>query len=556
MLPRTLGTRVATLAGLLALAGVSALSFILIRSQQRQIEQEVILDTDNIAETIRLSIRHDMLTKTRDGVQDVIESVARQPRIAAIRIYDKEGMIQYSSQPEEVGELVDKKAEACVQCHDAATPFAQLSVDERSRSYRDREGRTLLATIKVIPNEEGCHSAACHRPLREQKVLGVLDVSVDTAGPRGRLLAATTKAVLISLGAVVAISASLFLVVRHSVRRPVRRMIRATRRVAAGDFHGQLPSNNRDEIGFLARSFNEMIESLSSSQLRVEEWVENLESNVAEKARQLREAQFQVLQAEKLSSVGLVAAGIAHELNSPLMAIVTFAHMVMKKLPPDSQEHQDMQMILRETDRCAAIIRNLLDFSRDQEGGPETEPCEVGRLLERCVDLLRVEIKNHEIDVSRDVEPDLPLVEGNAVQMQQVFVNLLLNAVQAMPDGGELALAADVVEREVYERLRLPLHGDERLVRVRVRDTGPGIPADALGKVFDPFFTTKPVGQGSGLGLSVSHGIISRFRGTILVESDGRTGTEFTVLLPAMESIENDERRQELDRTPAGAGRG
>jgi signal transduction histidine kinase len=152
-----------------------------------------------------------------------------------------------------------------------------------------------------------------------------------------------------------------------------------------------------------------------------------------------------------------------------------------------------------------------------------------------ALDLVKVEIQNGFIEAETSIPDDLPTVEANGVQLMQVFVNLVMNAVQAMPEGGGLSVRSDVVDRSEYAKVALPPHPGARLVRTVVRDTGFGIPREALTKVFDPFFTTKPVGKGSGLGLSVSLGLVRSYRGTILVDSDGQSWTEFTVLLPVPE---------------------
>ena len=525
VLPRTLSSRIAFLAGFLALGGVSTLSFILISSQRKQVLAEVIHSSESIAETIRLSINHDMLANRREGVREVIVSVGEHPGIARVRLFNKEGRISYSSREEEVGRVVDKQAEACIKCHTESEPYRNLDLEDRSRIYTDPQGGRTLATIYVIRNEEGCHPAGCHALPNTQSVLGVLDVAMSLEPTQDRLFASTRQAILISLAAVVLITSALFFLIRRSVRQPIARLIAATQQVAEGDYKLQVPSGATDEIGFLARSFNEMIESLDISQ-------HDLQEKVAQKAEELRTAQFQVVQAEKLSSVGLVAAGIAHELNSPLMAIVTFAHMVQKRVPPDSQELEDIRMILHEADRCAAIIRTLLDFSRDQSQEPQIELCEIPKLIDGALEIMKVEIHSRGVEIDMSLPGDLPYVEANAVQLTQVFVNLILNAIQAMPDGGRITIKADATTRDAYPSVKLPPAPRRQLLRIRVRDSGTGISPKSLDKVFDPFFTTKPVGQGSGLGLSVSHAIITRYRGTILATSDGKSGAEFTVLIP------------------------
>jgi two-component system NtrC family sensor kinase len=528
-----LSTRIAIPAGFFALISVAGLSFILIRAQREQVLTEVMHGSDNVAKAILVSLDRGMRDNRRDDVNELIKALGRHAGIESIRIINKSGGIAYSSRPDEVGRTVDSRAEACVRCHvDGKKPLSELTANNRSRIYVDPNGQKVLASIHIISNRESCAGADCHLPVARQRVLGVLDVAMSLEPTRARLAAATWNAVLISLAAVALITATLFLLVRQSVRTPLRRIAAATRKLTESGAALAAPRGASSEFTLLTASFNETIESLASSKQELEEWASSLEQKVAAEAIELRDAQFRVIQAEKLSSVGLVAAGIAHELNSPLMAIITFAHLVRSAVPPDSQAQDDLRMIEREANRCAVIIRQLLDFSRKQSQEPETHACRVRGVIDGALELLKVELQNRDVQVVIDVPPDLPTIEANEVQLMQVFVNLLLNAVQAMPDGGVITVTADEVQRRVYERCDLPPHQSATLTRITVRDTGTGITRADLVKVFDPFFTTKPVGKGSGLGLSVSLGIVRGYRGTILVDSDGATWTEFTVLLP------------------------
>ncbi len=529
---RTLSSRIAIPAGLFALASVAVLSYLLIRSQRANALEEAVQGSEAIAETVLLTIGHEMRANERDAIREMVDAVGSQEGVVKVRIFNKEGRISFSSRAEEVGEVVDARAEACVQCHSGPTPSTELDPDNRSRIYRDPDGSRVLATMRVIPNREGCQGSGCHSSPSAQRVLGVLDVSLSLEPAEERLARSTFHALLFSLLATAVITSGLYVIITRAVRRPLDTVIAATRRVAQGSPGVELPRGAVREIGILATSFNEMVESLTSSRTELESWAATLEDTVAEKARALQEAQFQVVQAEKLSSVGLVAAGIAHELNSPLMAIITFTHLVKSAVPADSPVQEDLRMIEREANRCAAIVRQLLDYSRKQSQQPTPEPCSVSRAVDGALDLIKVEIQNGRVRVHVDIPEDLPMVEANHVQLMQVFVNLVLNAVQAMPEGGELTLRAGVVSRKECERENLPPHPATHLVRVTVRDTGTGILPESLPRVFDPFFTTKPVGKGSGLGLSVSLGIIRSYRGTIGVASDGVTGTTFTVLLP------------------------
>lgn len=530
---RSLSTRIALPAGFFALISVAALSWQLIRTQRENAFQETIRGSENLAETIQLAMEQEMRVNARDAIREMVTSVGRQQGIEDIRIFNKQGHISFSSHPNEVGQTLDMNDRECQTCH---TGHAVPDSLHRRRIYTDANGHQVLATMRAIPNQVGCQGPHCHASPKDKPVLGVLDVAMSLQPAEARISRASWNAFGVSLVAVALITGILFLIVWTSVRRPVNTIVAATRRMAVGDPGLEVPRGTAREIGILATSFNEMVESLNSSRSHLERWASSLEEKVSQKAMELQDAQFQVVQAEKLSSVGLVAAGIAHELNSPLMAIITFAHLVKKAIPEDSPAQDDLRMIEREANRCAAIIRQLLDYSRKQSQEPTVEPCYIAKAVAGALDLVKVEIQNGFIEADTSIPDDLPTVEANPVQLMQVFVNLVMNAVQAMPEGGALSVTADVVERRAYANLAsLPPHAGARLVRTVVRDTGTGIPPEALTRVFDPFFTTKPVGKGSGLGLSVSLGLVRSYRGTILVESDGRSWTEFTILLPVSE---------------------
>jgi HAMP domain-containing protein len=385
---RTLATRIAVPAGFFVLVSIAALSYLLIRIQREDALHEAILGSEGLAETIYLTIDHDMRINRRDAIRETVEAVGRQAGVEGIRIFNKEGQISFSSKPEEVGTSVDRQAEACVSCHSGPVPEAELHPDSRSRLFLDDQGHRVLGTIRVIPNKTGCQGSRCHVSPQQQSVLGVLDVALSLEPAEARLADATWKAFLFSMLAVSLISGVLYFIIVRSVRRPLDTVVAATRRVAQGTTAVEMPRGTAREIGILASSFNEMVERLNSSRAELEGWAATLEDTVAEKARELQDVQFQVVQAEKLSSVGLVAAGIAHELNSPLMAIITFTHLVRRSVPADSPAHEDLHMIEREANRCAGIIRQLLDFSRKQAQEPTTEPCRIGAAVDGALDLI------------------------------------------------------------------------------------------------------------------------------------------------------------------------
>jgi signal transduction histidine kinase len=236
----------------------------------------------------------------------------------------------------------------------------------------------------------------------------------------------------------------------------------------------------------------------------------------------LEETQTQLVQSARLAAVGELAAGVAHEINNPLTSIIGFTRLLLEDVSPDNQMRHDLETIDREAARARQIVRTLLDFARTDE--PVLAPVDLNVLIEEAVILVCTRSVRSKVSLVKDLT-SLPPVMLDANQIKQVLVNLLNNAVQAMPDGGRLAVTTQLVEREIDGVPR-------RMVAVSVSDSGVGIPPENQERIFDPFFTTKEVGQGTGLGLSVSYSIVEKHNGKIEVESVPGVGSTFVVLLP------------------------
>ena len=252
-------------------------------------------------------------------------------------------------------------------------------------------------------------------------------------------------------------------------------------------------------------------------------WSEELERKVEERTQELRAAQEQLLQSEKLASIGQLAAGVAHEINNPMGVILGFAQGILKTVPEDDSLRKPLSIIERESLRCKRIIQNLLDFARHSEPTPHLTI--INELIDTCCELVEHQISLQNVKLVKNYDPALPPIMADTNQLQQVFINIMLNAYQAMRDGGTLHITTRTVGSEL---------------QVTFADMGTGIPPENIQNIFDPFFTTKEVGEGTGLGLSVSYGIVRAHGGTIGVESQVGKGTTFVIKLPLNKS-EGDE---------------
>jgi two-component system NtrC family sensor kinase len=302
---------------------------------------------------------------------------------------------------------------------------------------------------------------------------------------------------------ILTVSAIIVLFLQRAVYRPVKELAEGTTRVAAGDFSHTIPSRSDDEIGQLAKSFNTM-------------------------TQRLKEVQYQLLQSEKLASIGKLSATIAHEINNPLNGILTYTKLIERKLADGTLKEDEipkfrsyLAIMERETERCSTIVRNLLDFARQRE--PSLKPdVDINEVVEEALSLLANQIALQEITLEKRYG-QLPLMMADPMQLRQVFLNIIINSCEAMHNGGKLTVIT------ALSNIR------KKSVSVEIADNGVGINEKDIRKIFDPFFTSKE--KGTGLGLSVVYGIVNSHRGTIEVKSKVGEGTTVIVTLPLKATV-------------------
>jgi two-component system NtrC family sensor kinase len=308
---------------------------------------------------------------------------------------------------------------------------------------------------------------------------------------------------------------------------PIRELSRASMAVAEGQLDQHLPVKTGDEVGELSASFNKMVDDLRQYRKDIEHWNKTLEDRVAQRTRQLAATQAKLVRSEKLAAVGELAAGVAHELNNPLAGIYAFLQVFADTIKSRSlsdlseEEVKDFQDNLvhveREIQRCKSIIGSLLTLAHPTR--EEFAQVDLNKVVTDTLALMRGNLTKAGIDVEMHFEPDIPAIKGDANALQQVLVNIVVNARKAMPDGGELTILTSMVK-------------NDHSVCVSVSDTGGGIDEEMQARIFDPFFTTSKPGEGIGLGLSISYGIIRDHNGEIQVQSISGEGATFSIILP------------------------
>ena len=502
-----------TAVGGVAVLIIGIFAYLILESHQRQLVAEVERNAHQLSETVKSSTKYDMLYNQRQSVHRIIETIGRQAGIEKVRIFNKEGTIIYSTDSTDFGNKVDQRAEACYGCHAAGQPLEKLPISRTTRVFRSSRGSNILGIINPIYNEPSCWQNDCHAHDASQKVLGVLDITMSLDEVDAGMRSSRMRLMIFAVIAVAAISLMIYMLIQKIVLTPVSQIVAATHRVAGGDLNYAVTLRNTDEIGELASSFNKMVSTLA-------------------------ETQRQLYQSDKLASVGRLAAGVAHEINNPLTGVLTNSTYVLKRLQDRSDIRDELEVIVRETKRCREIVKGLLDFARQSK--PEKRPCDPNEVVGRAVRFLHQQFALHGIEVVENLQASLPPVNADISQMQQVLVNLLLNADDAIGEGGgRITVGTSLAAPDGGQGGAI---AGKKSIKITVSDSGCGIEPENLSKIFDPFFTTK--GQkGNGLGLAMVWGIIDKHDGKVSVASERGKGTTFTILLPAHEREAGPEQR-------------
>ena len=368
----------------------------------------------------------------------------------------------------------------------------------------------------VHPAEEPRYLTATE-PLRDLdgRVVGSLRTGVNK-----RSYEQIRDRVIASFFAIAGLGFLMILIVTYGIMgtilRPIHEMAEAAQQIAAGDFDQRVRAAGDGEIGLLADSFNRMLSSLRQMRDDLESWGRTLEEKVHARTQELVEMQSRMARTERLASLGMLSAGVAHEINNPLGGVLALTALTLEDLPAEDPSRPNLEEVVRQADRCKKIVKGLLDFSR--QSASSGEPVDVARAVDEALSLVRSQAAFFNIELVRAYEPDLPPVMADRSEFQQVLLNIIVNGVQAMNERGRMTVTARAAGT---------------FVEVLVTDTGRGIPPDQIEHIFDPFFTTKVEGQGTGLGLSIAYGIISKHGGTIAAESQVGRGSTFTIRLPA-----------------------
>ncbi|HAB51311.1 MAG: two-component sensor histidine kinase [Ignavibacteria bacterium RIFOXYB2_FULL_35_12] len=412
---KKIGFRLIFVVALTSLVIIGVYAYFNVKSQSSSSISEVERHANQLGETVISSTRFDMMLNQRDRIQQTINSIGTQPQIRDVRIINKDGEIIYSSDSININKMVDKQAESCYACHAEDKPLEHISITERTRIFRVHpDSNRLIGIITPIYNEKSCWNADCHAHPQNQKVLGVLDVSISLAEIDKAIVTREWEIVIFAIIAIIAVGLLIAFFVRHWVSNPVHDLLNATQQVSQGNLNYAIKDLGDNEIGKLGESFNNMTKKLS-------------------------EARMQLFQSDKMASLGRLAAGVAHEINNPLTGVLTYSSFLLKRTKDNPELQEDLKVIVRETLRSREIVKSLLDFAR--QSVPKKSIADINEIIEKSIGVIEKQLSIKKIKIVKQSENNLPRITVDSNQMQQVFINLFVNASDAISkDGGTITV--------------------------------------------------------------------------------------------------------------------
>ena len=452
-------------------------------------------NTTNLGESFERILRFSMQEYHREEINNAIIGLTKTENIHTVFLSNHAGKIQYSTSDSLLDRTLDITHRTCASCHLRNKKVLKKIDFNKQFSYSEELEKTW--TIIPVYNSKNCSEADCHIHSTDDHILGVIEIVASTSNIENTLQRSHLKLIFYSL----IIAAVVFLILTYFyqswISKPVIELIEGTKLISLGKLNHTIPKG-KAEFGELSDAFNRM-------------------------QKKLKETQQQLIITEKLISIGKLSAGVAHEINNPLTGILAFTESLILESDEDDPKRDDYIIIRREALRCRTIVKNLLDFTRQEV--PELKAEDINETIQQTIEIVRHQAKFSKIKINKELGDSLPSVYIDAGQIKQVILNLLINSVEAMSDGGVITIKTQFLK--IRDR-----------VEITVEDTGKGIAKQNLDNIFEPFFSTKG-GKTNGLGLSISLEIIKNHNGEFEVESKLEEGTKFFVILPINTSIEN-----------------
>jgi len=489
----------------------------------------------NIGSIVEGALYHSMLENNKSALQNTLDVINTMPGIDDVNMYDNQDNLVYSSFSEDKAGHIDSN---CKGCHtDIKTMFPR-----KEKSYRiinihseclmsqtDKNSRHLLIRSPIL-NEPSCYNTtACHAHNSSEEVLGSLFIKMPLADVDAAVQKSSTEFFLLALLMTLFMASFLVLFTRKNIKNPLNAIIKASKAVATGDNSARLEisPNQLDDIRMLSYAFNHMLDNLQTATTELQNWSKQLEYKVLKKSEELGEVQNELINIERIASLGKLSSSVAHEINNPLSGILVYTKLVHKKLSNlefDAEKKDSMlkhlKLIEDETKRCGDIVKGLLDFSRKDQDDFETR--HLHEILTETYNLMSHPFNIANINFLTDFSAHSDLTWCSPNQIKQACVAILVNASEAVTEAGEILFKTS--------------NPDADTIKIDIVDNGSGISPEDIPHIFEPFFTTKRNGNGIGLGLSIVHGIIQSHNGKIDIKSEPGKGTTISIIMPLINS--------------------
>lgn len=457
-----------------------------VRDEQRNVSQLMQSKVEHVAKTLRSTAALFLKEGRLDKLQQIVEEVGSLDEILSVSIIDSDWKVVTDTNRAEIGRPSELKT------------LLQLKGKEGTTFYRYYDNYGGGRAYNYIYPVEGADGA----------LIGAVKVAMSMEKADAIVTKVRNRVILAIVTITLLLFFSIFYFTRTSIIRPITELMLGAKRIGRGDLDWRIAVKKGDEVGQLASEFNKMAENLSRTR-----------DEVIAKAQERLELESKFQRSEKLAALGTLASSFVHEIATPLNIIGGRAERALKKIACDEDARKHLNIIASQVDRLAKIVHQFLGFASKKP--PIFKPIDVNETVKSALDFIRYKLKSSGVECRLELDPSLPKVKADADQLQQVLLNLLMNSLQAMPEGGMVRIGSSLGRVGGVER-----------VAISIQDTGCGISPEYLKKIFDPFFTTK--GFGTGLGLSVSRGIIEDHGGTIEVQSEPGRGSVFTVTVPVI----------------------
>lgn len=479
------------------------------------------------------ALYYSMLENDRSRLQSTLDIINQMSGIDDVNLYDKNEDLAYSSFSKENEGHSNPN---CKECHESITSvfhgsndfYKIIEIDTECEMNQNNVTNRHLLIRSPILNEPSCYTANCHAHHETEKILGTLVIKIplkeldETQEKLSKdfyLLAALTTFTLLTF---------LIIFTRKKIKHPLNDLLSASIAVAKGDRSTRIEINPRqlNDIKMVSKAFNEMLDNIESANNELHNWSQQLEYKIMKKTEELGQAQNELINVEKIASLGKLSLSVAHEINNPLSGILIYTKLIQKQMlsqecdsPKKEPVLKNLKMIETETKRCGDIVKGLLDFSRKDQDSYENK--HANEILKETADLMKHSMEMSKIDFYCDFSGENDFIFCNPNQLKQACIAILVNASEAVSENGEITFKTS--------------NPDEKHLKIEISDNGSGIDPENLSHIFEPFFSTKQKTRGIGLGLAIVHGIVHSHKGTIDIKSQVGEGTSIFIELPLVE---------------------